>query len=64
MFAHRIDLEGQGLVSFCTTCFQTVAQADAEEELAEGERKHRCDGPPKLRPLRQPDAIGSGKAAA
>ena len=44
-FHHRVDELGEH-VSFCMQCFLTVARARFEEELAIGEQRHVCQGPP------------------
>jgi hypothetical protein len=44
-FLHRKDCFG-GHLSFCTTCFQTVAESSSEQALADGEERHRCQGLP------------------
>jgi len=48
-FYRRADsIEGQ--LSFCKICFQTVAKGPNEADLVDGERHHRCSGPPTLLP--------------
>ena len=44
-FHHRVDELGEYL-SFCMQCFLTVARSRAEDELAAGEERHICQGPP------------------
>lgn len=42
-FGHRVDRDGQ-YVSFCLSCYQTVARSDTEAGLVEGEKQHQCGG--------------------
>jgi hypothetical protein len=44
-FHHRVDELGEH-VSFCMECFLTVARSKVEGELAAGEQRHMCQGPP------------------
>jgi hypothetical protein len=44
-FHHRYDELGEH-VSFCMQCFLTVARSKVEDELAAGEQRHICQGPP------------------
>jgi hypothetical protein len=44
-FHHRVDELGE-FVSFCMKCFLTVARSKVEDELAVGEQRHMCQGPP------------------
>jgi hypothetical protein len=41
-FTKRRNIDSS-IDSICTKCFQTIASAGSEEELAEHEEKHFCD---------------------
>jgi hypothetical protein len=41
-FAHRRNPDAS-IDSICTTCFQTIASGDREEELIAHEERHSCD---------------------
>jgi hypothetical protein len=44
-------------VSFCRTCFMSVAEGHSDEDLTEGEGAHRCGGAPIRWNIKRPDVV-------